>query len=337
MELNPTAPERRRFPRIPGSLLGHVSASFVNGPDVTLVNLSRSGALIEVSTRYAMKAFVRLKLARSPETVTIAAGTVLWSKVHSIVNGQVSYQMAVVFEKPIADIEAATGIREAATDMGTDTPAAPLPQSLPSTTPAQSHDLAMAVEQIMQGDPGLAAPPVAPQAAADVATDVVEVADRSDERPVARLEVEPPRRSDDEKSRLVLELTAATARAEALQAALETREQEQRQSLREQHDRYQTIIADMVKASTDQQVEMSRQRDAAEYRRAELESRIRDLLAQVQVLELRNAAHEGRQRALRQEVERLLSTLAAPVDAPVTRQDSVTAFPSPAPHTHAVA
>ena len=335
MELSPTEPERRRFPRIPGSLLGHVSASFVNGPEVTLVNLSRSGALIEVSTRYAMKAFVRLKLARSPEAVTIAAGTVLWSKVHSIVNGQVSYQMAVVFEKPIADIEAATGIREEATDIGTEAPA-PLSESLPSTTPTESHDLSMAVEQIRQVDLGPAASPVAPSVAADVSADVVNVADRTEERPVARVEVD-QRRPDDEKSRLVLELTAATARADALQAALETREQEQRRSLREQHDRYQTIIADMVKASTDQQVEMSRQRDAAEYRRAELESRIRDLLAQVQVLELRNAAHEGRHRALRQEVERLLSTLAAPVDAPVARQDSVTVFPSPAPSAHAVA
>jgi hypothetical protein len=317
VQSSPVEPERRRWPRIPASLLGNVSASLVNGPDVSLVNLSRSGALIEVASRYPMKAFVRLKLVRTPEAVTIAAGTVLWSKVNAIVNGQVSYLMAVVFEKPIADMEAATGIR-------TEEPEKP---SLPPTAPpALSPDPPVVVEEAIRIDavvpidivaPTVAPPPIVTQA-------------------VAQAELE-QRRWEDEKSRLLLELTAATARAEALQASLETRDQEHRQALGEQHDRYQTIIADMIKASTDQHVELSRQRDASEHQRTEFENRIRDLQAQVQVLELRNAAHDGRHRILRQEVERLLSICTAPADAPVAQRDNVTEFPSPATAAHAIA
>jgi hypothetical protein len=262
---------------------------------VTLVNLSRSGALIEVSTRYAMKAFVRLKLVRAPEKVTIAPGTVLWSRVNSIVNGQVSYFMAVAFERPIADIEEAIGVREAATNPVADVPEVP-------PTP----------------------------------TEVLKIVERDDDPAVGREAVEQPP-MDDDRARLVLDLTAAMARADALQATLASREQQHQQALRAQHERYQAIIAETVKASTDQQLGIARQRDAAEYQKAQLESRIAALVTEVQVLERRNAAHEERQQALRQEVERLLSVLAAPVDAPTVRPDSVTAFPIPPPAVHAVA
>ncbi|HVH55867.1 MAG TPA: hypothetical protein VM791_06415 [Vicinamibacterales bacterium] len=300
-----------------------MSASLVNGPDVSLVNLSRSGALIEVASRYPMKAFVRLKLVRTPEAVTIAAGTVLWSKVNAIVNGQVSYLMAVVFEKPIADMEGATGIR-------TEEPEKPSPP--PSAPPALSPDPpivaeAIRIDAVVPID--IVAPSVAPPP-------VVDAEGRHEAQAVAQAEAE-QRRWDDEKSRLLPELTAATARAEALQASLETRDQEHRQALGEQHDRYQTIIADMIKASTDQHVELSRQRDASEHQRTEFENRIRDLQAQVQVLELRNAAYEGRHRMLRQEVERLLSICTTPADGPVAQRDNVTEFPSPASATHAIA
>jgi hypothetical protein len=321
---SPVEPERRRWPRIPASLLGNVSASLVNGPDVSLVNLSRSGALIEVASRYPMKAFVRLKLVRTPEAVTIAAGTVLWSKVNAIVNGQVSYLMAVVFEKPIADMEAATGIR-------TEEPEKPsLP---PSAPPALSPDPPMVVEEAIRIDTVVPIDIVAPSIALP---QVVDVEQRHEAQAVAQAEAE-QRRWDDEKSRLLLELTAATARAEALQASLETRDQEHRQALGEQHDRYQTIIAEMIKASTDQHVELSRQRDASEHQRTEFENRIRDLQAQVQVLELRNAAHDGRHRILRQEVERLLSICSAPADAPLAQRDNVTEFPSPTTAAQAIA
>jgi len=316
---NPIEPERRRWPRIPASLLGHVSASLVNGPEVSLVNLSRSGALIEVASRYPMKAFVRLKLVRTPEAVTIVAGTVLWSKVHAIVNGQVTYLMAVVFEKPIADMEAATGIRAEEPEKAS--PAAPAP---PAVIPAP----VIAVEEEVRLDDAAPIDLVAPTITAPAAHI------NHDERVVAQPETD--QRRDEEKARLLLELTAATARAEALQAALETRDQEHRQALGEQHDRYQTIIAEMIKASTDQHVELSRQRDAVEHQRAEFENRIRDLQAQVQVLELRNEAHETRHRKLRQEVERLLSVCTSPA-GPDAQRDNVTEFPSPAPATHAIA
>lgn len=110
------APERRQWPRLPASVLGDLSASIVSGPDVKLVNLSRGGALIEVPTRYPMRAWVRLRLTRSTGDVTIAAGTVLWAQVASMVDGRINYLIAIAFETPIADLSAATGIREPQAD-----------------------------------------------------------------------------------------------------------------------------------------------------------------------------------------------------------------------------
>lgn len=110
------APERRQWPRLPASVLGDLSASIVSGPDVKLVNLSRGGALIEVPTRYPMRSWVRLRLTRSTGEVTIAAGTVLWAQVASMVDGRINYLIAIAFETPIADLSAATGIREPQAD-----------------------------------------------------------------------------------------------------------------------------------------------------------------------------------------------------------------------------
>lgn len=112
----PDAPERRQWPRLPASMLGDLAASIVSGPEVKLVNLSRGGALIEVPTRYPMRSWVRLRLTRSSGDVTVAAGTVLWSQVASMIGGRINYLMAIAFETPIADLTAATGIREPQAD-----------------------------------------------------------------------------------------------------------------------------------------------------------------------------------------------------------------------------
>ena len=108
----PEAPERRQWPRLPASMLGDVSASIVSGPQVKLVNISRGGALIEVPTRYPMRSWVRLRLTRATGDVTIAAGTVLWAQVASMVEGRINYLIAIAFETPIEDLPAATGIME---------------------------------------------------------------------------------------------------------------------------------------------------------------------------------------------------------------------------------
>jgi hypothetical protein len=259
-------PERRRSPRIPGTLLAQVSASLVNGPEVSLVNLSRSGALMEVAARYPMRAFVRLKLVRPPETVTVAAATVVWSRVSSIVNGQVGYLMAVAFEKPIVDIEVATGVRVDG-------------ERIPDTT---------AVEP--------AAFEIAP-------------------RPHASAPAAPEPRPHDEEPTLRLERASATAKVEALQTALDSREQDHRRALREQQERYESIIADMASATNDLRAEICRQRDAADVERRESDTRTRHLEMQLHLLESRGAAHEGRSRLLRQEIERLLAVIATPIEA----------------------
>ena len=104
--------ERRQWPRIPAALLSNVTASIMAGPDVKLVNLSRGGALMEVAARYPMRSKVRLKLTRSTGEVTQVPGTVSWAKVASIANGKINYLLAVIFERSIEDLTAATGVED---------------------------------------------------------------------------------------------------------------------------------------------------------------------------------------------------------------------------------
>jgi hypothetical protein len=106
-----SAVNRRAWPRIPAASLTDVRVSLVAGPDVELVNLSRGGALLEVGARYAMRAFVRLKLTRTTGETTVVPATVSWSRVGTLARGRINYLVAVVFEQPIADFAAVTGYR----------------------------------------------------------------------------------------------------------------------------------------------------------------------------------------------------------------------------------
>ena len=96
--------ERRQWPRVPASSLSHITASVVAGPPVQLVNLSRGGALMEVASRFPMRSRVRLKLTLATGEVTVAEGLVAWARVAAIVNKQVNYLVAIIFDTPIPDL-----------------------------------------------------------------------------------------------------------------------------------------------------------------------------------------------------------------------------------------
>jgi hypothetical protein len=320
-DLTPAGSERRQWPRIPASQLTGVSASFVNGPDVRLVNLSCGGTLVEVPARYPMRSFVRVKLTGPTGEGTIAPGNVAWAKVASIVNGQVTYLIAVIFAKPILDLAAATGVQALQPDA-----AASAASDLPSITGPPSDLPSITASDVMLDIP----PPATLELAGLDPFD--------DERNALRGELEAARRQwEEEKSRLVTELAEAAMRADSLAAALETHKaavethkaaletheaaletckQEHLQALGEQHGRYETRMAELLEAANDQQAEYSRERA---------------------VLEAHGAAHEARYRALRQEAERLISILTAPVEPASARQDNVGAFQPGAWPAHALA
>ena len=111
MEMSQSGAERRRWARIPGASLSDVSASIVSGPDVSLVNLSCGGALVQVAARYPVRSAIRLKLTRSTGEVTVAPGTVAWAEVASIVDGKIHYLVAIIFQQPI-DMAVATGSQQ---------------------------------------------------------------------------------------------------------------------------------------------------------------------------------------------------------------------------------
>lgn len=100
--------ERRQWPRVPASVLSDVTASIVAGPPVTLVNLSRGGALLESSAR-PMKAAVRLRLTRPSGSTTLVVGRVNWARVASIGAGHINYVVAISFDEPL-DLEQTFGL-----------------------------------------------------------------------------------------------------------------------------------------------------------------------------------------------------------------------------------
>jgi hypothetical protein len=79
----------------------------VAGPEVKLVDLSRGGALLEVASRFALRSSVRLKLTKPSGEVVVADGCVARAKVAALVNGQINYRFAVIFEQPLQDLPAA--------------------------------------------------------------------------------------------------------------------------------------------------------------------------------------------------------------------------------------
>src|SRR5688572_11374399 len=59
---------------------------------------------MEVASRFPMRSRVRLKLTLVTGEVTVAEGLVAWARVAAIVDKQVNYLVAVIFDTPIPDL-----------------------------------------------------------------------------------------------------------------------------------------------------------------------------------------------------------------------------------------
>jgi chromosome segregation ATPase len=245
--------DRRKWPRIPASLLTNVRASLLAGPDVTLVNISCGGALLEVGARYAMRTFVRLKLTRSTGETTVVPGTVSWSRVGTIAAGRINYLVAVIFEQAIADLSAVTGCQAEEMERAHLTPepaavgtaAVPAPAADPQSERARTSGTAgdeSRTRQLAAADARVESLRHELDAAT---TDLTNLTLTNDalaaqldavglERNALREELDRTRRRAAEEQARLAEQMAATA---ALQAALEARETEHTGALDEERTR----------------------------------------------------------------------------------------------------
>ncbi len=249
--LSQSGSERRQWPRVPATALSHITASVVAGPAVKLVNLSRGGALMEVASRFPMRSRVRLKLTVATGEVTVAEGLVAWARVAAIVDKQVNYLVAVIFDNvipnlggldpapiesaPPAEIVEAPPVVEvsAARDNLAQFPvAAPRLPEAPAVANAwndteeqvvsldQVKDSSPAGEAIGEADERLAALSAANETLAG------QLAAAEDVRNALGEEIEAERRTrNEERARLLQDMAAAAASTEALQAALAALEQ----------------------------------------------------------------------------------------------------------------
>jgi hypothetical protein len=155
---------------------------------------------------------------------------------------------------------------------------------------------------------------------------------------------------EEDRSTLLQQVADAVTVADALQAARETREQEQAQALAEQRDKYEALIAELLTSTDDQQTEyqqlveeltaagdeqrrraehheaeVARERAAAQQDRADAEARRQELEARLEAAETLCAAHEARNQALRRQLEILVSLSTAPLTSTVSEPHEPTA------------
>lgn len=341
--MNNVGLERRRWPRTAASSLGLVSAAIVAGPDAALVNLSRGGVLLEVAARLPLRTSVRLKFTQADGERMEVAGRIAWAKVAGIVDGQITYRVAVEFEQPIP---ALPGVAE------TDQDESPLRASfIPwpaqgASDEATSPDFAQiggsddADKQVDELSRKLAA------ASADLACQTALVESlaaklkASEEfRDTSRITWEAERRQwEEERTSLTQQVAEAAARSEVQQTTLDRCEREHQQSLGELQRKYEVVVAELTRATNEQQAEyhalleelaaahdeqrsraerheadLERFRAEVEAERAEAETRRCELEARLGAAETVRAAQEARFRALRRETEKLLSMFTVPL------------------------
>lgn len=340
--------ERRRWPRIPTSALGNLSASIVAGPAVKLINLSRGGALLEVGARFPLRSSIRLKLTPPDGEVIVAEGRVAWAKVAAIVNGQVNYRVAIVFNSPIPEFALDTPAHQEPQD---DVPASPEAEGPPTTVPVRDNLTRFpsvgSAERANGGDDRRAAG--ADSAPADdlrkqlaALTENLAKSSAANEALTAKLqesegliaalrrERETEQRQWDEKrTSLGHELANALARADALQSRLQEREKEQARLVREQREQEEGRVAlrrqladALARADALQSALEGREQEQArivseqEEQRATLGRQLADALARVDALQSKLGAQEQEQAAaLREQQEKYERLVAELVQA----------------------
>jgi hypothetical protein len=99
----PKGPDRRVYPRIPAEDLRHVTARLATGGEVTLKDLSRTGARLESTRRMLPNSSVTLTLA-TPNASFAVTGLIVRSRIVRLASG-LGYDVAVSFSQPIENLE----------------------------------------------------------------------------------------------------------------------------------------------------------------------------------------------------------------------------------------
>jgi hypothetical protein len=222
---------------------------------------------MEVASRLAMRSRVRLKLTQSNGEVILAEGLVAWARVAAIVDKQVNYLVAVIFDKAIPDLGGmdVPPALEVAAPHKLEAPQAPdmaaprdnltwlpapvlrVPEALPvvdAWSETEEHLASLDVESCAghtDAAIGQAAEHlVALSAVNDSLT--AQLAQADADRDALRDNLESERRvREEERAKLLQEAAAAVTRAVALQSALAAREEEHAQVLASQQARCEAL------------------------------------------------------------------------------------------------
>jgi hypothetical protein len=89
--------ERRVCPRVPATNLQHVKARLATGGDITLKDLSRTGARLESTRRMLPNSTISLTLA-TPDSSVVMTGLVVRSRIVRLADG-LGYDVAVAFNQ----------------------------------------------------------------------------------------------------------------------------------------------------------------------------------------------------------------------------------------------
>jgi hypothetical protein len=156
---------------------------------------------------------------------------------------------------------------------------------------------------------------------------------------------------EEDRSTLLQQVADAVTVADALQSAQELRELQQAQTLAEQRDQFEAIIAELMtstnaqqteyeqlveelKAAADDQrrradqheAELARERASGQRDRADAETRRQDLETRIEAAEALCGAHDARHLALRQQLDVLVGLSGGPLSSDASRSDQPALF-----------
>lgn len=92
--------DRRRAPRLPPSALPPCKARLVGGPEVEIVNVSRTGVLTRSGARLLPGSAIGIRFITA-DAVFVLMGRVVRSRLVALQDGQPQYESALAFDKTL--------------------------------------------------------------------------------------------------------------------------------------------------------------------------------------------------------------------------------------------
>ena len=133
-----TGIERRRYPRKPPSAIPNLkTVRIVAGPEAKLINISRSGALVETEARLAPSSQIGLRLVTA-DAVLVLKGRIVYSRTAALGSSTIRFQSAIQFDEEFPLIDAETGAETQQESVPPPGPAVSQPVS-GTTAPSPEH------------------------------------------------------------------------------------------------------------------------------------------------------------------------------------------------------